>query len=320
MGKRKRGLIFENTRKKKKVYKAGPQTFYHKGGWRCGGKKGDLCVKKLFFLFLLPTLFFFPVMSVDACKLHPSSIFLQKIRPREDKKKSSFSKLQSVGLSLVASVSKRKKETFNKNASTTSLPTSALKPAPPPVARLKPSISARPFSQFFFPIKEEEQQITKEKKINKRLSVSLDLIVDDSTSSYSTSRSSSLKTVKTQCVGYNDELLIVATTTTTTSDIISNNNQSDITFPTMISNNNKRLSGVARARTVLRLDSNKSREIRAIHVWKEAIAQLSTTDDEQDELYTILSHPALIVNNFYYLILLQVLNYLFCFFFSRSNH
>ncbi|KAG2206293.1 hypothetical protein INT47_007307, partial [Mucor saturninus] len=214
----------------------------------------------------------------------------------------------SVGLSLVASVSKRKTSSkdpsFNKYASTTSLPNHNNKPPP---ARLKPSVSARPFSQFFFPVKEEmilvEQQttrpenrrptLTKNKNNNNRHSVSLELI--DDSSNYSTSRSSSLKTIKTPFVSDN----VVIATANSSSDIITSTSASCIpadimtmTFPT--SNNNKRLSGVARARTVLRLDSNKSREIRAIHVWKEAIAQLSTTDDEQDELYTILSHPALI--------------------------
>lgn len=269
-------------------------------------------IKSLSFLFT----FFF--MSVDACNLHSSSIFLQKIRPREEKKKTSFSKLQSVGLSLVASVSKRKANDntlLNKYASTTSLPSTVKPPT-----RLKPSISARPFSQFFFPIKEEEESTNKinlineqqttgpeKKKINKRHSVSVDLI-DDSTSNYSSSRSSSLKTIKTQLVL--DNVIIE-----TNSDIQCI--QSDITFPTT-NNNNKRLSGVARARTVLGLDSNKSREIRAIHVWKEAIAQLSTTDDEQDELYNILSHPALIVT------IIITINYykslIICFFrFSRSS-
>lgn len=268
-------------------------------------------------------------MSVDACNLHSSSLFLQKVGPREEKKRSSFSKLQSVGLSLVASVSKRKTSSskdpsFNKYASTTSLPNHHHNKPP---ARLKPSVSARPFSQFFFPVSKgdigiPEQQIRslERKKTppnnnnnNHNHSVSLDLI--DDSSNYSTSRSSSLKTIKTQFVSDN----VVIATANSSSDIISNSSPADIILPT--NNNNKRLSGVARARTVLRLDSMKSREIRAIHVWKEAIAQLTTNDDEQDELYTILSHPALIVTILcaYYHKLLQVLNYLFLFIFSRSN-
>ena len=76
-------------------------------------------------------------------------------------------------------------------------------------------------------------------------------------------------------------------------------------------NKEKRLSGVvnvARARTVLGLDSLKSKETRAIHVWKNTITQLLSTNPDQDcmldndkrELYKIITHPALIVSFFFF--------------------
>lgn len=261
-------------------------------------------------------------MSVDAYNnLQSSSILLKKVRPInnvvvirdhdqpppspvptvmvENKKK--FSKLHS----LVASVSKRrvtaaatttKGDNLNKYGSTTSLPTEPLKPP----MRLKPSISARPFSQFFFPIKEEpgkeqQQQQTKpiiKKRLNKRHSIAMDLIeTPDEMISASSSRSSSLKTVKNQPIMDN---VVIATTTSDLNPCI----QSDITFLTTTSN--KRLSGVARARTVLRFDSNHKREMKALDVWKDTITQLSEDVEEnrleaEKDLYHILSHPALLV-------------------------
>lgn len=219
-------------------------------------------------------------MSVDTCNVH-NSIFIKKVKQtrvvvvEEEKSKKSFSKLQS----LVASVSKRRKDSslLNKYASTTSLPTEPLKPP----TRLRPSISARPFSQFFFPIKEEPAneagQQTK-KKINKRHSVAVDLV--DDMASASSSRSSSLKTIRNPVLL--EDNVVIATS-------------SDIVVDTKKQNN--RLSGVARARTVLRLDSNKTREIKAIHVWKDTVSQLSLTDnyEAEQDLYHILSHPALLV-------------------------
>ncbi|GAA5811688.1 hypothetical protein MFLAVUS_005129 [Mucor flavus] len=218
-------------------------------------------------------------MSVDTCNVH-NSIFIKKVKQtrvvvvEEEKSKKSFSKLQS----LVASVSKRRKDSslLNKYASTTSLPTEPLKPP----TRLRPSISARPFSQFFFPIKEEPAneagQQTK-KKINKRHSVAVDLV--DDMASASSSRSSSLKTIRNPVLL--EDNVVIATS-------------SDIVVDTKKQNN--RLSGVARARTVLRLDSNKTREIKAIHVWKDTVSQLSLTDnyEAEQDLYHILSHPALL--------------------------
>ncbi|GAA5798354.1 Dbl homology domain-containing protein [Helicostylum pulchrum] len=225
-------------------------------------------------------------MSVDTCNVH-NSIFIKKVKQtrvvvveeEEAKSKKSFSKLQS----LVASVSKRRKDSglLNKYASTTSLPSEPLKPP----TRLRPSISARPFSQFFFPIKEEPaneagQQTTTKKKINKRHSVAVDLVVDDMVSASSSSRSSSLKTIRNQAQLLEDNVVI-----TTNSDIVVD-----------MKKQNNRLSGVARARTVLRLDSNKTREIKAIHVWKDTVSQLSLTDnyEAEQDLYHILSHPALL--------------------------
>lgn len=215
-------------------------------------------------------------MSVDTCNVH-NSIFIKKVKQtrvvvvEEEKSKKSFSKLQS----LVASVSKRRKDSslLNKYASTTSLPTEPLKPP----TRLRPSISARPFSQFFFPIKEEAEQQTK-KKINKRHSVAVDLV--DDMASASSSRSSSLKTIRNPVL-LEDNVVIA-----TSSDIVVD-----------MKKQNNRLSGVARARTVLRLDSNKTREIKAIHVWKDTVSQLSLTDnyEAEQDLYHILSHPALLV-------------------------
>lgn len=130
-------------------------------------------------------------MSIDACKItNNSSIFLKKIRPSTNSssnnvillkdtdnniqvkksRSSSLNKLQSVGLSLVASVTKKRSTNNNNTATTTnrkstqqvinkkhvstnSLPTVNVAPVtstlPPPQIRLRPSISARPFSQFF---------------------------------------------------------------------------------------------------------------------------------------------------------------------------
>ena len=225
-------------------------------------------------------------MSVDTCRLTgSSSILLKKVRPtntthhkKEEKntfdlkssRSSSFSKIQSVGLSFVASVTTRKKSCSSsnsskeaakptnkridlssnkKNTSTNSLPTL-------PTPRLKPSISARPFSQFFFPVKEESNEdifITKKKSAGhlrepkaqeppqqtqqaknqqqslirtktsstKRHSIAIDFV--DRSDSNASSRSSSLKTIKNVLLV--DDVVIA--TNETNLGI-----QSDITFAT----------------------------------------------------------------------------------------
>jgi hypothetical protein len=59
---------------------------------------------------------------------------------------------------------------------------------------------------------------------------------------------------------------------------------------------------VARARTVFGLDTLKTKENRAIHVWKNTVSQLSEKEriesekrQKDDDIYDILLHPALIV-------------------------
>lgn len=383
-------------------------------------------------------------MSIDACKItNNSSIFLKKIRPSTNSnsnnvvllkdidnniqvKKSrstSLNKLQSVGLSLVASVTKKRSSNNNNTATTTtnrkstqqvinkkhvstnSLPTVNVAPVtstlPPPQMRLRPSISARPFSQFFFPIKEEkeedttfeqpsimynknrmghlknergqlppqqtqrnkQQQQQKHQKLrackklntSKRHSIAVDFNSSHEdtnniiSSSNTSSRSSSLKTVKSHSIidnvviATNDtveiqsEITFAAATTNTTAkkrNLSRSVSQLQQVQQQNSNSNNNRLSSVARARTVLRLDSVKSREMRAISVWKDTVSQLSLDglhyDDsnnssieeeelqEDNELYEILTHPALIVKytkrkNIYGQLLFV------CFYFSPSN-
>lgn len=369
-------------------------------------------------------------MSVDGCKFtSSSSILLKKVRHtnnvkdnnnievqvKKSQSTSSFSRLQSVGLSLVASVTKKRNNGSNKdinnssnknrtatrtstkttsitatttktasaNTSTTQnkkrfdklnkhvssnslpsieeleLPKPSPTPAPPPT-RLKPSISARPFSQFFFPTRDEEvisnnfdkkgmghlinereplpqqtqpdkqkqqqqqQKLRARQQINssKRHSIAIDFAAaaaadDSSPNSTTSSRSSSLKTVKNCSIVDN---VVIATNDTAVGL------QSEITFATTVKKRNlsrtpsqqqqqqvNRLSGVARARTVLGLDSLRSREMRAINLWKDTVSQLSLDEsmmygesniigeeDEEDDndgndgLIEILSHPALI--------------------------
>lgn len=374
-------------------------------------------------------------MSVDGCKFtSTSSILLKKVRHTNNVKNnsnievqvkksqstSSFSRLQSVGLSLVTSVTKKRSIGSNKDvnnssdknrtasrtstkttsitATTATTPTAATttrttqnekrfdklnkhvssnslpsieelelpKPSPtptPPPTRLKPSISARPFSQFFFPTRDEEvisnnfdkkgmghlinereplpqqtqpdkqKQQQQQQKLrarqqiesSKRHSIAIDFAAADDSSPNSTtsSRSSSLKTVRNCSIVDN---VVIATNDTTVGI------QSEINFATgtTIKKRNlsrtpsqqqqqqvNRLSGVARARTVLGLDSLRSREMRAISLWKDTVSQLSLDEsmmygesniigeeDEEDDndgndgLIEILSHPALIVNVF----------------------
>ncbi|CAO3650589.1 unnamed protein product [Mucor hiemalis] len=347
-------------------------------------------------------------MSVDGYKFtSTSSILLKKVRHtnnvkdsnnnnnievqvKKSQSTSSFSRLQSVGLSLVASVTKKRNvnnkdvnnktrtatrtssttpatttainnkkrfDKLNKHVSSNSLPSikelqppkSLSKPAPPP-ARLKPSISARPFSQFFFPIRDEETttssfdkkgmgHLTNERELppqqtqpnkqkqqqqqklrarqqlnnSKRHSIAIDLADDSTPNSNTSSRSSSLKTVKNYSIVDN---VVIATNDTV-------GIQSEITFATSTTVKKRnlsrspsqqqqqqvnRLSGVARARTVLGLDSLRSKEMRAIHLWKDTVSQLSLDEsmygesniigeedeDDNDGLIEILSHPALI--------------------------
>lgn len=342
---------------------------------------------------------------------------------------SSFSNsLQAAGLFLVASVSKRRSKTEATTtlnqfsaidaSSSTSLPIPATshissnaclnqKSGTPRISRLRPSISARPFSQFFFPVKEEStsidevmaaepkkpgknnlknnlkkvssplesqtpqtqleshhqqkhthqqqlqlQQQKKQQQINKRKckrhSLALDLadrrlktssrsssssssttltdVMGLSSSSNISSRSSSLKTIGNQ----RPDLIAVADTNTEEDDPTRPMGKTLITdkrytFHTNTKEN--RLSGVvnvARARTVLGLDSPKSRETRAIHVWRENVSQLllPSTEDQIDsdgalEMYKILSSPALIVcTNFE---LTDVNRFLTCIFFFKPE-
>ncbi|KAL7311600.1 hypothetical protein PS15m_009339 [Mucor circinelloides] len=295
-------------------------------------------------------------MSIDVCK--NNSILLKKATAAASKndstndtktkknRSSSFSKLQT----LVASVSRRrtKQKGTLESKSNVSLPQpqpSPMPQLPPPNLKLKPSLSARPFSQFFFPsVKEEEdeepsntptratiarqisfsppsprqkQQQTKNRQLS-RHSIAIDITdrqqqqTEESGSSSSSSRSSSLKTIrllddftiKEEDEVEEEEQLI----STVQSDIAlsSTSIKRDYCISRSISQNKeKRLSGVvnvARARTVLGLDSLKSKETRAIHVWKNTITQLLSANPDQDcmldndkrELYKIMAHPALI--------------------------
>ncbi|KAL9554153.1 hypothetical protein MBANPS3_002953 [Mucor bainieri] len=295
-------------------------------------------------------------MSIDVC--NNNSILLKKATAAASKndstndtktkknRSSSFSKLQT----LVASVSRRRpkqKGTFECK-SNVSLPQPQPTPMPqlpPPNLKLKPSLSARPFSQFFFPsAKEEEdeeptnrparatiarqisfsppsslqqkQQQTKNRQLN-RHSIAIDFIdrqqqqTEESNSSSSSSRSSSLKTIRLL-----DDFTIKEEDEEEQEEQLINTVQSDIALSStsikrdycisrsISQNKEKRLSGVvnvARARTVLGLDSLKSKETRAIHVWKNTITQLLSANPDQDcvvdndkrELYKIMAHPAL---------------------------
>lgn len=334
---------------------------------------GAICTEPSLFPFLLsfsllsyqnsPKFSTSNIMSIDVCK--NNSILLKKATAAASKNDStkdtktkknrspSFSKLQA----LVASVSKRRtkqKETLEcKSNVSLSQPQPAPMPQlPPPNMKLKPSLSARPFSQFFFPsAKEEEdeeptnrptratiarqisfsppsslqqkQQQTKSRQLN-RHSIAIDFIdrqqqqTEESNSSNSSSRSSSLKTIRLlddftikeeeeeEEEQKQEEQLI----NTVQSDfaLSSTSIKRDYCISRSISQNKeKRLSGVvnvARARTVLGLDSLKSKETRAIHVWKNTITQLLSANPDQDnvvdndkrELYRIMAHPALTVS------------------------
>ncbi|GAN08572.1 hypothetical protein MAM1_0212d08086 [Mucor ambiguus] len=217
---------------------------------------------------------------------------------------------------------------------------------PPPNLKLKPSLSARPLSQFFFPSAKEEdddeestsrptratiarqisfsppsslqqkQQQTKTRQLN-RHSIAIDFIdrqqqqTEESNSSSSSSRSSSLKTIRLL-----DDFTIKEEDEEEEEEQLINTVQSDFALSStsikreycisrsISQNKEKRLSGVvnvARARTVLGLDSLKSKETRAIHVWKNTITQLLSANPDQDcvgdddkrELYKIMAHPAL---------------------------
>ncbi|CAO0801880.1 unnamed protein product [Mucor circinelloides] len=295
-------------------------------------------------------------MSIDVCK--NNSILLKKATAAASKndstndtktkknRSSSFSKLQT----LVASVSRRrtKQKGTLESKSNVSLPqpqSSPMPQLPPPNLKLKPSLSARPFSQFFFPsVKEEEdeepsniptratiarqisfsppsprqkQQQTKNRQLS-RHSIAIDITdrqqqqTEESGSSSSSSRSSSLKTIRLL-----DDFIIKEEDEVEEEGQLINTVQSDIALSStsikrdycisrsISQNKEKRLSGVvnvARARTVLGLDSLKSKETRAIHVWKNTITQLLSANPDQDcmldndkrELYKIMAHPALI--------------------------
>jgi hypothetical protein len=321
-------------------------------------------------------------MSIDVCNNRNSILLKKATAAKNDSTKdtkaakksrsSSFSKLQT----LVASVSKRRTKQQQKDSleCNSNVPSPTPQPSPmlavkavevtsaaqipPSNLKLKPSLSARPFSQFFFPsVKEEEdeettdtttgaatratiarqisfsppsslqqkqqkqQQQTKNRQFN-RHSIAIDYIdrqqqqTEESTSSNSSSRSSSLKTIRLL-----DDLMIKEEDE---EEEIINTVQSEITLSSasfkknyclsrsISQNKEKRLSGVvnvARARTVLGLDSLKSKETRAIHVWKNTITQLLSTNPDRDymldndkrDLYKIITHPALIVSFLFFL-------------------
>jgi hypothetical protein len=250
--------------------------------------------------------------------------------------------------------------------------------------RLTPSKSTRPFSQFFFPVKEEstividddeeeeeqsgnvnlkqkkdkrqfsfleaqtpasqlqpnqqqqqqaqqqaqpKQQQTNQLKF-KRHSLALDFadrqqktssrssssssttltdVMAFSSCSNSSSRSSSLKTIRNQI--QSDIIAVADENTTEEYDTFQCNDKTMISdladkkYASRTNTKEKRLSGVARARTVLGFDSLKSRETRAIGVWQKNVSQLVTSsssiddddDDDTMEIYKIMAHPALIV-------------------------
>ncbi|CEP10757.1 hypothetical protein [Parasitella parasitica] len=298
-------------------------------------------------------------MSIDVCK---NSIFLRKAaaaattatsavskndntkdtKTTKKSRSSSFSKLQT----LVASVSRRRtkqKATLESkpNVCVPQPQAQAQRPkSPPSNLKLRPSVSARPISQFFFPSSKEEedvaanrvtmtrqisfsppppslhqkQQQTKNRQLN-RHSLAIDLIdrqqnEESTCSTISSSRSSSVKTIRLL-----DDFAIKEEDEDDENFI--NTVQSDIYVSSMSirkdyclarstsQNKEKRLSGVvnvARARTVLGLDSLKSKETRAIHVWQNTITQLLSTDPDQDcmfdndkkDLYKLIAHPALV--------------------------
>jgi hypothetical protein len=350
-------------------------------------------------------------MSVDVTpnnkkNIKSTSILLKKakkatgtVNETTKKRSPSFSnRIQAAGLSLVASISRRRSKpeaTTRLNqtiaidsSSSTSLPnppttTSNIstnsflnsRPVTPRLLKLRPSVSARPFSQFFFPVKEEsnividesmeeeqpenvnlkqnkdtflespsslgpaqhqhlqhqqhqqqqqqqqqhhqQQQVQQQQQTNQRKhnrhSLALDFVdrqqkissrsssssssttftdIVLSSSSNSSSRSSSLKTVRNQ-----QQLDLIA---------VADDEEYD-TFQCKISDSRtnakeKRLSSVARARTVLGFDSLKVKETRAIHVWRETVSQLlipcaegQSDSDEASEIYKIMAHPALVV-------------------------
>ena len=176
----------------------------------------------------------------------------------------------------------------------------------------------------------QQQQQTKQRQF-KRLSLGLDFdrqqgrshscaSSEKGTCSNSSSRSSSLKTIRNS---YLDNRLLEEEENNICLQTNETGLQSDITFAcsttssqsstkehywsTPLYNKEKRLSSVARARTVLGFDSLRSRESRAIGVWRNTVSQLlsepnsdtSTETIEENshyqELYRIITHPALIV-------------------------
>lgn len=172
---------------------------------------------------------------------------------------------------IVASVSTKRKVTV----------TTMVEDKEEPVANSQRAKAARPLSQFYYfssasnrveqehntntntiLVMEEQNDDETQRQQIKRHSTALDFMTPRSISS----SSSSLRTLKEE--------------------------QEEEQEKKKCSRNTKRLVSVARARTVLGLDSLKSKENRAIRVWKTTISQQLTEQEKHHyHFYKIVSHP-----------------------------
>ncbi|KAI8372446.1 Dbl homology domain-containing protein [Blakeslea trispora] len=217
--------------------------------------------------------------------------------------------------------------------------------------------SNRPLSQFFFSTKSnmtedsidgelmveaasmirssnhiekrsQQQQQTKQRQF-KRLSLGLDFDQqqekpfslapsEKGTSSNSSSRSSSLKTIRNYYIDnqlpeeenhislQTNEIGMQSDITFACSTSSSQSSNKDRHWSTFSYAKEKRLSSVARARTVFGFGSLRSKESRAIGVWRNTVSQLLSEPNNNfkaevieenshyQELYRIITHPALI--------------------------
>ncbi|KAI8987156.1 hypothetical protein BDB01DRAFT_598016 [Pilobolus umbonatus] len=262
-----------------------------------------------------------------------SSNLLKRIKPismkknrkkNEGSKPSSMNKLQSLGMSIITSVSRRSKsETTKKNTTndhhrnsnmmythigdskdrierTPTLSYSTPTPSPVnPLFVIKPTVSTRPISQFFSSstlIKENDKKLKRHSMMgspytnNSYINFYRGMPLSDTSST----RSSSLRTVR-QSDLINDSSDYEPTT------ILPAEPLSPIEKRMMkTSRKEKRMSTVslARARTAFGMDSIKSRENRAIHEWNEYISRSALEADnymKEDGLHKILLHPFLLV-------------------------
>lgn len=224
---------------------------------------------------------------------------------------SPFNKIQSIVASISKTKSKHKKSTSLNSKGERLQNISASSILHVDHDSPKPSLCARPFSQFIFPVKEAEEEEEDDvfvidgpakRKLNKhhsmtqqkqtttqRHSITLDYFNQDrhQYSTPSSSRSSSLKTIRTSEVDMEDAARFYDPNSALSRSLSQNNRFS--------------IASVTRARTVLGfVEPYKSRGNQPIHVWKNNMPQLSQEEEEKHattdkDLYHILSHPALIV-------------------------